>query len=207
MNSSFERTIETPPGWWWRQRAAARIEAERQCPIDLETASIELRRNGRWRPDAPGVFTAVYGRRWRKEEPTEAKAVAEWRHPLAGAALLGAALAFALAVAFPISARWRDIYASPTTRPGSGAEMSVDRIAAMTTVLADLDSLAKATPPQSSVVSVVWTPSQVTVVGGGIEVGQLQAALQSRGRTLRIVAATGSTDGHAAGSRRPGDAP
>lgn len=58
-NDQFSFLVRTPAGFWWRQRAAARLLAERESPI-LDGVRLTLLRTASWRPGAPGEFLARY---------------------------------------------------------------------------------------------------------------------------------------------------
>lgn len=59
--TQFTRLLEMPPGFPWEQAQAARLEARNASPVAGEV-SIEVRREGGWRPGQPGRFRATYAR-------------------------------------------------------------------------------------------------------------------------------------------------
>lgn len=62
MESAYIIEIEIPPAWWWEQAAAARLEARRLCPVDIDGVAIALKRLRLWRPGRIGQFEATYTR-------------------------------------------------------------------------------------------------------------------------------------------------
>jgi hypothetical protein len=183
--TAFSREISVPPAAWWRQSAAALLEAERLSPLQRAEVDIRLLRKGMWMPGRVGVFEVQYERA-NGESVGERRSESFSIVDLFGLVLAGC-VGGAVGVAFALNG-------------GAKVEQNLDRMksaaiaAPMEVPLRAIRTTFTAAAGQA-ISSVSWNAGGITIVAEQETKIAVQNALKKDGFTVQDVKADSSGQG------------
>lgn len=169
--------IEIPPAWWWEQDAAARLEAQRRCPLDPSEVAMTVTRQGMWRPNAPGRFSARFAKLSfdasdRLEPPRN------WLGAVKnadGVALVACVLV--LAACALVAPHIHPTPPPPVADASVRGETQPQSFEPASALVRDLSIVASAMP-DAEITSIRWSTAAIAIEGANLDMAAAQAAVR-----------------------------
>lgn len=184
----MKRTFTIPPGLWWHQSEAGRLEAERLSPLASGEARITMRRINFWRPNAAAEFEATYERISAEADGTMAAPETPSTFKIQSAVVAGAAaIAILLASATPALKQQSIVPTPPSSRPGVPAPPQISKHATVAKLLDDLAEIGRHKGSDVLFHRLQWTPDEVTIETDPASVENVRSSMSAAALQAHIV--------------------